>query len=180
MGSEVEGRRKYILVMSDRTADKKVNQALSEAVHAAETANRAKSTFLSNMSHDIRTPMNAIIGFTNIALHQDSVPEMHNCLKKIEESSDHLLSLLNDVLDMSRIESGKVEFSPVPANITAVTDSVIEIVKGMILNRELNFEVHREPLQNPYVMTEPVRIREILVNILNNAVKFTKMAAPSF
>ena len=140
----------------------------------AQAASKAKSTFLSNMSHDIRTPMNAIIGFTNIALHQDSVPEMHNCLKKIEESSDHLLSLLNDVLDISRIESGKVEFSPVPANITAVTDSVIEIVKGMILNRKLNFEVHREPLQNPYVMTEPVRIREILVNILNNAVKFTK------
>ena len=174
MGSEVEGRTKYILVLSDRTADRQVNQALSDAVAAAETANRAKSTFLSNMSHDIRTPMNAIIGFTNIALHQDSVPEMHNCLKKIEESSDHLLSLLNDVLDISRIESGKVEFSPVPANITAVTDSVIEIVNGMILNRELNFEVHREPLQNPYVMTEPVRIREILVNILNNAVKFTK------
>ena len=174
MGSEVEGRTKYILVLSDRTADRQVNQALSDAVAAAETANRAKSTFLSNMSHDIRTPMNAIIGFTNIALHQDSVPEMHNCLKKIEESSDHLLSLLNDVLDLSRIESGKVEFSPVPTNITAVTDSVIEIVKGMLLNRELNFEVHREPLQNPYVMTEPVRIREILVNILNNAVKFTK------
>ena len=140
----------------------------------AQAASKAKSTFLSNMSHDIRTPMNAIIGFTNIALHQDSVPEMHNCLKKIKESSDHLLSLLNDVLDLSRIESGKVEFSPVPTNITAVTDSVIEIVKGMLLNRELNFEVHREPLQNPYVMTEPVRIREILVNILNNAVKFTK------
>ena len=140
----------------------------------AQAASKAKRTFLSNMSHDIRTPMNAIIGFTNIALHQDSVPEMHNCLKKIEESSDHLLSLLNDVLDLSRIESGKVEFSPVPTNITAVTDSVIEIVKGMLLNRELNFEVHREPLQNPYVMTEPVRIREILVNILNNAVKFTK------
>ena len=115
----------------------------------AQAASKAKSTFLSNMSHDIRTPMN-------------------------EESSDHLLSLLNDVLDLSRIESGKVEFSPVPSNITAVTDSVIEIVKGMLLNRELNFEVHREPLQNPYVMTEPVRIREILVNILNNAVKFTK------
>ena len=174
MGSEVEGRTKYILVLSDRTADRQVNQALSDAVAAAETANRAKSTFLANMSHDIRTPMNAIIGFTNIALHQDSVPEMHNCLKKIKESSDHLLSLLNDVLDLSRIESGKVEFSPVPTNITAVTDSVIEIVKGMLLNRELNFEVHREPLQNPYVMTEPVRIREILVNILNNAVKFTK------
>ena len=150
------------------------NRKLEIALQHEGAANRAKREFLFNMSHDIRTPMNAIIGFTNIALHQDSVPEMHNCLKKIEESSDHLLSLLNDVLDLSRIESGKVEFSPVPANITAVTDSVIEIVKGMLLNRELNFEVHREPLQNPYVMTEPVRIREILVNILNNAVKFTK------
>ena len=149
-------------------------EEMTALAEQAQAASRAKSVFLSNMSHDIRTPMNAIIGFTNIALHQDSVPEMHNCLKKIEDSSDHLLALLNDVLDLSRIESGKVEFSPVPADITAVTDSVIEITNGMLLNRELNFEVHREPLQNPYVMTEPVRIREILVNILNNAVKFTK------
>ena len=173
MGSEVEGKTKHILVLSDRTADRQANQALSDAVAAAENANRAKSTFLSNMSHDIRTPMNAIIGFTNIALHQDSVPEIHNCLKKIEDSSDHLLSLLNDILDLSRIESGKVVFSPVPADITAVTDSAIEIINGTLLNRSLNFEVHREPMENPYVMTEPVRIREILVNILNNAVKFT-------
>ena len=149
-------------------------EEMTALAEQAQAASRAKSVFLSNMSHDIRTPMNAIIGFTNIALHQDSVPEMHNCLKKIEDSSDHLLALLNDVLDLSRIESGRVEFSPVPADITAVTDSVIEITNGMLLNRELNFEVHREPLQNPYVMTEPVRIREILVNILNNAVKFTK------
>ena len=166
--NRLQTRRKLQLAAQQKA---KEMTALAEQ---AQAASKAKSTFLSNMSHDIRTPMNAIISFTNIALHQDSVPEMHNCLKKIEESSDHLLSLLNDVLDLSRIESGKVEFSPVPANITAVTDSAIEIVKGMLLNRELNFEVHREPLQNPYVMTEPVRIREILVNILNNAVKFTK------
>ena len=166
--NRLQTRRKLQLA-----AQQKANE-MTVLAEQAQAASKAKSTFLSNMSHDIRTPMNAIIGFTNIALHQDSVPEMHNCLKKIEESSDHLLSLLNDVLDLSRIESGKVEFSPVPTNITAVTDSVIEIVKGMLLNRELNFEVHREPLQNPYVMTEPVRIREILVNILNNAVKFTK------
>ena len=172
--NDVQGARKCIVDLSDRTGEHQTTLAVEAALEVAEKASKAKTDFLSNMSHDIRTPMNAIIGFTNIALHQDSVPEMHNCLKKIEESSDHLLSLLNDVLDISRIESGKVEFSPVPANITAVTDSVIEIVKGMILNRELNFEVHREPLQNPYVMTEPVRIREILVNILNNAVKFTK------
>ena len=166
--NRLQTRRKLQLAAQQKAKE------MTVLAEQAQAASKAKSTFLSNMSHDIRTPMNAIIGFTNIALHQDSVPEMHNCLKKIEESSDHLLSLLNDVLDISRIESGKVEFSPVPANITAVTDSVIEIVKGMILNRELNFEVHREPLQNPYVMTEPVRIREILVNILNNAVKFTK------
>ena len=166
--NRLQTRRKLQLAAQQKAKE------MTVLAEQAQAASKAKSTFLSNMSHDIRTPMNAIIGFTNIALHQDSVPEMHNCLKKIEESSDHLLSLLNDVLDISRIESGKVEFSPVPANITAVTDSVIEIVKGMLLNRELNFEVHREPLQNPYVMTEPVRIREILVNILNNAVKFTK------
>lgn len=80
---------------------------------------------------------------------------------------------MNDILDLSRIESGKVVFSPVPADITAVTDSAIEIINGTLLSRSLNFEVHREPMENPYVMTEPVRIREILVNILNNAVKFT-------
>ena len=153
--NRLQTRRKLQLAAQQKAKE------MAVLAEQAQAASKAKSTFLSNMSHDIRTPMNAIIGFTNIALHQDSVPEMHNCL-------------MNDVLDLSRIESGKVEFSPVPANITAVTDSVIEIVKGMLLNRELNFEVHREPLQNPYVMTEPVRIREILVNILNNAVKFTK------
>ena len=166
--NRLQTRRKLQLAAQQKAKE------MTVLAEQAQVASKAKSTFLSNMTHDIRTPMNAIIGFTNIALHQDSVPEMHNCLKKIKESSDHLLFLLNDVLDLSRIESGKVEFSPFPTNITAVTDSVIEIVKGMLLNRELNFEVHREPLQNPYVMTEPVRIREILVNILNNAVKFTK------
>ena len=151
------------------------NRKLEKAVRHEAAANRAKREFLFNMSHDIRTPMNAIIGFTSLAAtHIDNKEQVLDYLKKISTSSQHLLSLINDVLDMSRIESGKVEFSPVPANITAVTDSVIEIVKGMLLNRELNFEVHRESLQNPYVMTEPVRIREILVNILNNAVKFTK------
>ena len=151
-----------------------LNAKLQVAVEKAESANRAKSTFLSNMSHDIRTPMNAIIGFTTLALSNiNDTERVKDYLAKTLASSNHLLSLINDVLDMSRIESGKVVFSPVPADITAVTDSAIEIIKGTLLNRSLNFEVHREPMQNPYVMTEPVRIREILVNILNNAVKFT-------
>ena len=102
IGSEVEGRTKYILVLSDRTADKQANQALSEAVAAAETANRAKSTFLSNMSHDIRTPMNAIIGFTTLAVSNiDDKERVKDYLTKTLASSNHLLSLINDVLDMS-------------------------------------------------------------------------------
>ena len=165
--SRLQTRRELQLAAQQKAEE------MTTLAEQAQAASKAKSVFLSNMSHDIRTPMNAIIGFTNIALHQDSVPEIHNCLKKIEDSSDHLLSLLNDILDLSRIESGKVVFSPVPADITAVTDSAIEIINGTLLNRSLNFEVHREPMENPYVMTEPVRIREILVNILNNAVKFT-------
>ena len=109
MGSEVNGEKKYILVMSDRTSDRKMNQALSEAVHAAETANRAKSIFLSNMSHDIRTPMNAIIGFTTLAASNiDDKKRVQDYLGKILSSSKHLLSLINDILDMSRIESGKI------------------------------------------------------------------------
>lgn len=165
--SRLQTRRELQLAAQQKAEE------MTTLAEQAQAASKAKSVFLSNMSHDIRTPMNAIIGFTNIALHQDSVTEIHNCLKKIEDSSDHLLSLLNDILDLSRIESGKVVFSPVPADITAVTDSAIEIINGTLLNRSLNFEVHREPMENPYVMTEPVRIREILVNILNNAVKFT-------
>ena len=109
MGSEVNGKKKYILVMSDRTSDWKMNQALSEAVRAAETANKAKSTFLSNMSHDIRTPMNAIIGFTTLAVSNiDDKKRVQDYLGKILSSSNHLLSLINDILDMSRIESGKI------------------------------------------------------------------------
>ena len=112
MGSEVNGEKKYILVMSDRTSDWKMNQALSEAVHAAETANRAKSIFLSNMSHDIRTPMNAIIGFTTLAASNiDDKKRVQDYLGKILSSSKHLLSLINDILDMSRIESGKKQKS---------------------------------------------------------------------
>ena len=121
MGSEVEGKTKYILVMSDRTADKQVNQALSDAVAAAETANRAKSTFLSNMSHDIRTPMNAIIGFTTLAISNiDDKNRVKDYLSKTLASSNHLLSLINDVLDMSRIESGKIHLEEVEVNLSDV------------------------------------------------------------
>ena len=125
------------------------------------------------MSHDIRTPMNAIMGFTTIAMKNDPKPEVQNCLKKIEDSSEHLLSLINDVLDISSIESGKIKYEPVPADLNAVTDSVLNIMNGFLANRDLQFHIHKEKLEHPYVLADVVRIREVLVNILGNAVKFT-------
>ena len=150
------------------------NDQLEESVKQAQSANLAKTSFLSNMSHDIRTPMNAIIGFTNIAKKQNQQDDVGKCLDKIEESSEHLLTLINDVLDISRIESGKIIYEPYPADITKVIDAVIAIVHGFMSGRDLTFNIERTSLETPYVITDPVRIREILVNILGNAVKFTE------
>ena len=154
-------------------AEQKRQQALQDALAKAQHASRAKTTFLNNMSHDIRTPMNAIIGFTNIALKQQPKPEIRDCLEKISESSEHLLTLINDVLDISRIESGKTKATPAPVDITKVTDAVLDITKGFLLNRDLTFTVRRAKPDCPYVLADAMRIREILVNILSNAVKFT-------
>ena len=172
--SEIQGETKYILDLSDRTRDKKINQRLEEAVHAAENANRAKTIFLNNMSHDIRTPMNAIVGFTNIAIKHEPKPEVRGCLEKIGESADHLLTLINDVLDISRIESGKIRFAPQPVDITEVTDTVLDIMYGFLANRDITFRTALETPPTPCVLADAVRIREVLVNILGNAVKFTQ------
>ncbi len=171
--SDIQGAKKYILDMSDRTNDKKINQELEDAVHIAQNASLAKTSFLNNMSHDIRTPMNAIIGFTGIALKQDTNPEVRNCLEKISKSSEHLLTLINDVLDISRIESGKIKFNPVPTDITEVVDMVLSIVHGFLSNRNITFEPKIATPETPYILADSVRIREVLVNILGNAVKFT-------
>ena len=172
--TDIQGEKKYILDLSDRTKDKKINQKLEDAVHTAENANRAKTTFLNNMSHDIRTPMNAIIGFTNIALKQEPKPEVRNCLNKISNSSEHLLTLINDVLDISRIESGKVKFAPIPVDIRTVADTVLGIMQGFLHNRSIEFRTNLAIPETPYVLADAVRIREVLVNILGNAVKFTE------
>ena len=171
--TDIQGEKKYILDLSDRTKDKRINQRLEEAVCTAENASRAKTTFLNNMSHDIRTPMNAIIGFTNIAMKHDPKPEVENCLKKIGESSEHLLTLINDVLDISRIESGKIQFSPTPVDITEIADTVLSITQGFLTNRNVEFRPDLAEPETPYVLADAVRIREVLVNILSNAVKFT-------
>ena len=164
----------YFVYRKSKEEEQKQKQLLLEAAEKADAANKAKSTFLFNMSHDIRTPMNAIVGFTDIALHQNSVAEIHDSLEKVRESSKHLLSLLNDVLDLSRIESGKAVFFPEPVDITKLTDNVLAIMNGLLYNRDLKFEVYRERPKNPYVLADATRIREVLTNFLSNAVKFTK------
>ena len=174
MGSDVEGRTKHILVMSDRTADKQVNQALSDAVAAAETANRAKSTFLSNMSHDIRTPMNAIIGFTTLALSNiDDTDRVKDYLGKTLASSNHLLSLINDVLDMSRIESGKIHLEEVEVNLSDVLHDLKTIVSGQIYAKQLELYMDVMDVTDEDVYCDKTRLNQILLNLLSNAIKFT-------
>ena len=154
--------------------EQETNRELNRLRSVAESANAAKSAFLNNMSHDIRTPMNAIIGFTNIALKLDPKPEVRACLNKISDSSEHLLALINDVLDISRIESGKVHYTPAPVDIAGLTDSVITIMHGYLSDRDITFRTELEYPEERFVMTDAVRLREVIVNILGNAVKFTE------
>ena len=174
MGSEVNGKKKYILVMSDRTADRKMNQALSEAVHAAETANKAKSTFLSNMSHDIRTPMNAIIGFATLAVSNiDDKKRVRDYLGKILSSSNHLLSLINDILDMSRIESGKLHLEETEVSLSDVLHDLKTIISGQIHAKQLELYMDAMDVTNEDVYCDKTRLNQVLLNLLSNAVKFT-------
>ena len=175
MGSEVEGRAKYILVMSDRTADKQVNQALSDAVAAAETANRAKSTFLSNMSHDIRTPMNAIIGFTTLAVSNiDDKERVKDYLAKTLASSKHLLSLINDVLDMSKLEAGQMVMEQEPFDIEVLLHDVSSLVEAQIEKDGLTHRRHRENIQHTALVGSSLKLRQIMVNLFSNAIKYNK------
>ena len=174
MGSEVAGRTKYILVMSDRTADRKINQALSEAVAAAEAASRAKSTFLSNMSHDIRTPMNAIIGFTTLAVSNiDNQERVKDYLTKTLSSSRHLLALINDILDMSRIESGKLHLEETEVNLAEMLHDIKTIVSGQIYAKQLELYMDALDVADEDVYCDRTRMGQILLNLLSNAIKFT-------
>ena len=174
MCSEVVGKKKYILVMSDRTADKQKNQALSEAVHAAETANRAKSTFLSNMSHDIRTPMNAIIGFATLAVSNiDNKTRVQDYLSKILSSGNHLLSLINDILDTSRIESGKIHLEETEVNLSEVLHDLKTIISGQIHAKQLELYMDAMDIVDEDVYCDKTRLNQVLLNLLSNAIKFT-------
>ena len=151
-----------------------LNAKLQVAVEKAESANRAKSTFLSNMSHDIRTPMNAIIGFTTLAISNiDDKDRVKDYLSKTLASSNHLLSLINDVLDMSRIESGKIHLEEVEVNLSDVLHDLKTIVSGQIYAKQLELYMDAMDVTDEDVYCDKTRLNQILLNLLSNAIKFT-------
>ncbi len=150
-------------------------QALAEALEQAQYASRAKTTFLNNMSHDIRTPMNAIIGFASLAAtHLDNKEVMRNYLDKIMTSSKHLLSLINDVLDMSRIESGKVKINEDEVSLPEIMHDLKTIVQSDIKAKQFEFYIDTVDVTNETIICDKLRLNQILLNILSNAMKYTK------
>lgn len=150
------------------------NRILKEAAEEARSANKAKSDFLSHMSHDIRTPINGIMGMTEIALKNVSdTARVEDCLGKISNSSQHLLSLINDVLDMSRIESGKVTVNSAPMSMSAIIDECASIIGGQLLNRDIELIRQFGDFAHPNLIGDELHLRQILINILGNSVKFT-------
>ena len=140
----------------------------------AERSNKAKSTFLSNMSHDIRTPMNAIIGYTNLIKKEHGLPQKtRDYLDKIEASNNHLLALINDILDMSRIESGKMELDPQKSNIVKALGEVHDLFATQMATKGLTFTVNTEHVMNKIVMCDTPRLNRVLLNLISNAFKFT-------
>lgn len=149
-------------------------QALQDALLEAQHANNAKTTFLSNMSHDIRTPMNAIIGFTTIAVsHIDNRDQVRDCLQKVLSSSNHLLSLINDILDMSRIESGKVQIKEQECNISEMMHNLVNIIQPQVKAKQLELFIDTYDITNEDVFADSLKLNQIFVNLISNAVKYT-------
>ncbi len=149
-------------------------QALQDALMQAQHANRAKSTFLSNMSHDIRTPMNAIIGFATIAVtHIDNKDQVRDCLHKVLSSSNHLLSLINDILDMSRIESGKVQIKEQECNISELMHNLVNIIQPQVKAKQLELFIDTFEVANEDVIADALKLNQVFINLLSNAVKYT-------
>lgn len=162
-----------IFVLYYRNTRKQL-EALENARLDAIRANKAKSEFLSNMSHDIRTPMNAIVGMTAIATANiGNTQQVQNCLRKITLSSKHLLGLINDVLDMSKIESGKLVLTMDQVSLREVMDSVVNIVQPQVKTKNQQFDVFIHDIETENVFCDSVRINQVLLNFLSNAIKFT-------
>ena len=154
--------------------DRAQKDALADALAAAEHANRAKTTFLNNMSHDIRTPMNAIVGFTALAAsHIGNREQVQDYLGKISVSSQHLLSLINDVLDMSRIESGKMTLDESEVHLPDMIHDLRTIIHANVASKQLEFFVDTQDVMNEDIITDKLRLNQVFLNILSNAIKFT-------
>ncbi len=167
-----------LVVLQDRTSQEEkanaANAALRSALDAANAASRAKTEFLSNMSHDIRTPLNAIIGMTTIAqAHMDDKERVADCLEKVELSSRHLLSIINDILDMSRIESGKMTVTAEEFTMADFIHSLMAVFRPQADKKNLRVSLDYTGIRHEHVKGDDVRIQQVLVNILSNAVKFT-------
>ena len=171
----------YVGMFVDITERKETNeklreqhQLLEEALAKAQRASHVKTMFLNNMSHDIRTPMNAIIGFTNLAAsHLDDQDQARDYLNKISASSSHLLGLINDVLDMSRIESGKVVIDELPCSLPQVMRDLHSMIQPDLETKRLNFRLDDSALLHPNVVCDRLRLNRVLLNVLSNALKFT-------
>ena len=171
---ELRGRRKYILVLSDRTKEKRSSRALEKAVKEAQSANRAKSTFLSNMSHDLRTPLNAVIGFATLAMaNAASAEKVRDYLSKILSSSSHLLSLINDMLDMGLIESGKLHIEEQETNLADVFHDIKDLISGQMDAKQLELRMDTLNVVDEDVYCDRTRLNQVLLNLLSNAIKFT-------
>lgn len=162
-------------IRKERETEREIhNKQLAEALHAAQIASKSKTTFLSNMSHDIRTPMNAILGFTTLLAKDAEDPvKVREYTKKITSSGQHLLSLINDVLDVSKIESGKMVLTTGEFTLNDVVSSIDAIIRPMAKNKSQNFHVSVTDIKHEYLMGDETRVNQILINLLSNAVKYT-------
>ena len=164
----IEEAKHYIREQEKRIA------LLEQELAEAKAANAAKSTFLSNMSHDIRTPMNAIIGYTNLAKKDgNDIRTVHEYLSKIEASSEHLLALINDVLEMSRIESGKMELEASEVDICKAVGEVRDLFATQMQTKNIRYTVDTSQVKDRYVLCDKNRLNRVLLNLLSNAYKFT-------
>ena len=168
----VEERQRQEEAYKKELEDK--NRELELAIKQEAKANRSKQEFLFNMSHDIRTPMNAIIGFTSLAQsHIDDKEMLDSYLKKISTSSEYLLSLINDVLDMSRIESGKLKIEESDVYLPSILDDIRDIVSSNVQKKQLNLNINIVNLKDTNVLTDPLKLKQVLLNVVANAIKFT-------
>ena len=167
----IAGFQNIDAIISD---EKEKKETLAKALQAANQSSQAKTTFLNSVSHDIRTPLNAITGFTVLAMNHVNDPEMvKNYLSKVTVASNHLLALINDVLDMSRIESGHLELEEKPVSLAQIFQDLETIIQNDIKAKGIRFFGDMKNLSHPYVLMDPMRMKKVLLNILSNATKFT-------